>query len=41
VLGCLERFSGYTLQTLLAEDAELMQLVAIEAMAKKDEEKGG
>jgi len=29
-LRCLERFGGYTLATLLAEDAELFQLMAIE-----------
>lgn len=30
MLGVLERFSGYTLTTLMKEDAELVQLLAIE-----------
>lgn len=30
LLGLLERFGGYTLQTLLEEDVELLQLLQIE-----------
>lgn len=33
----LERFSGYTLGTLLAEDVELLQLVNIEALGRPDD----
>jgi len=32
----LERFSGYTLQTLLAEDAELLQLLKIEQLGEEE-----
>jgi hypothetical protein len=31
LLSILRRFPGYTLTTLLAEDARLLQLLAIEA----------
>jgi hypothetical protein len=34
VCGLLERFGGYTLGTLLAEDTELLQLVQIEALGR-------
>lgn len=34
----LERFSGYTLQTLLEEDVELLQLLQIEEAARPLEE---
>jgi hypothetical protein len=32
ILGALERFGGYTFETLMAEDSELLQLLAIEEM---------
>jgi len=32
LLGLLERFPGYTLSSLLAEDTELMRLVKIEEL---------
>lgn len=32
ILGALERFGGYTLTSLLAEDSELLRLLAIENM---------
>lgn len=38
ILGALERFGGYTLATLLAEDCELMQLVQIEHAGSKRRE---
>jgi len=34
----LERFGGYTLDTLLAEDAELMRLIAIEGLGRPPEQ---
>lgn len=37
VLGLLERFPGYTLGTLLAEDAELLRLVRIVAEGTREE----
>lgn len=37
----LERFGGYTLQTLLDEDAELLQLVQIEEMARPPQDEAG
>lgn len=40
--GVLERFSGYTFSTLMAEDAELMRLMEIEhaAVASDQEDEG-
>ena len=38
ICNLLERFSGYTLQTLLEEDAELLRLVAIEQRGRPPEE---
>lgn len=32
MLALLERFSGYTLETLMEADAELLRLVQIEAL---------
>jgi len=40
VLGLLDRFSGYTYSSLMEEDAELIRLVAIQAMGTKREEAG-
>jgi hypothetical protein len=37
VLSTLERFGGYTLKTLMEEDAELLQLMNIEAMGRREE----
>jgi hypothetical protein len=37
LLGILQRFGGYTLKTLLEEDAGLIQLLQIEAMAGKED----
>lgn len=39
--GLLERFSGYTLKTLLAEETELLQLVNIEALGRPDDQQTG
>lgn len=36
-LGLLERFPGYTLTTLLAEDTLLLRLLAIEALGTPDD----
>jgi hypothetical protein len=33
----LERFKGYTLATIRAESAELLQLIKIEALGRPDE----
>jgi len=38
LLGLLERFGGYTLQTLLDEDARLLQLVRIQQLGNPEEE---
>ncbi|MFI2426502.1 hypothetical protein ACH5A7_20800 [Streptomyces sp. NPDC018955] len=38
ILGLLARFPGYTLTTLLEEDAELLRLVAIERLGTREEE---
>lgn len=38
LLGLLERFGGYTLSTLLEEDAALLKLVQIEAMGRREED---
>lgn len=35
----LERFSGYTLQTLMAEDSALLRMVKIEALGKRPDER--
>jgi hypothetical protein len=40
VCGLLERFSGYTYETLMAEDVELLRLVQIEAMGRPEGERG-
>jgi hypothetical protein len=37
ILNILESFGGYTLTTLLAEDAELLQLLAIREVASPKE----
>lgn len=37
ILGLLERFGGYTLSTLMAEDASLLRLVRIEALGRREE----
>jgi hypothetical protein len=37
LLGLLERFPGYTLRTLRAEDAELVRLVEVEALGRRKE----
>jgi hypothetical protein len=37
----LERFPGYTLSSLLAEDTELMRLVAIEELGGGRREEAG
>jgi hypothetical protein len=37
VCALLERFGGYTLQTLLDEDAELLRLVQIEALGRPED----
>ena len=39
-MNLLERFGGYTLDTLLAEDANLLQLVTLADIARKHEKKG-
>lgn len=39
--GLLERFSGYTLRTLLNEDTELLRLVQIEKLGRPDDPEGG
>ena len=36
ILGILERFSGYTLGSLLAEDAGLLRLLRIEQLGRRD-----
>lgn len=36
LLSTLERFGGYTLETLLAEDARLIQLLNIEHRGRRD-----
>jgi hypothetical protein len=41
ILGLLERFPGYTLATLLAEDAGLLRLVRIEALGRREVPPGG
>jgi hypothetical protein len=38
ILGILERFPGYTLSTLYEEDAELLRLLKIEEMGRRDGE---
>jgi hypothetical protein len=38
ILGILETFSGYTYSTLMEEDAELFQLLAIRARARGEGE---
>ena len=37
IVSLLERFGGYTLDTLLAEDANLMQLVTLADIAREHE----
>jgi hypothetical protein len=37
VCGLLERFGGYTLGTLLAEEPELLRLVQIEALGRREQ----
>lgn len=37
ILGALERFGGYTLETLLAEDARLIGMLNIEARGRREE----
>ena len=37
----LQRFPGYTLQTLRAEDAELLKLARIVDLGRPDEPEGG
>ena len=37
ILGLLQRFPGYTLQTLLDESAELLRLVTIEQLGTPTE----
>lgn len=37
VLELLRRFPGYTLTTLLAEDFELLRLLKIEALGRREE----
>lgn len=39
-MSLLERFGGYTLGTLLAEDAGLLQLVTLANLAKGGDEDG-
>lgn len=41
MLGMLERFSGYTLRTLMEEDAELLQLLQVEEAGTPPREMGG
>ena len=36
ILGILERFGGYTLGSLLAEDARLLQLMRVEQLGRRD-----
>lgn len=36
ILGLLRQFPGYTLRTLRAEDAELLRLVRIEALGRRE-----
>ena len=38
VLGILERFSGYTLASLMDEDVQLYRYLAIEALARAEPE---
>jgi hypothetical protein len=37
ILGLLQRFPGYTLTSLLQEDAELLRLLKIEQLGTPDE----
>lgn len=37
MLGLLQRFPGYTLETLQAADPELLRLVEIEALGHREE----
>lgn len=37
IVSLLERFGGYTLETLLAEDANLLQLVRLADIAREHE----
>jgi hypothetical protein len=38
LLGCLERFGGYTLSTLLEEDVELIRLLKIQELGNPEKE---
>lgn len=38
ICGLLERFGGYTLATLMAEDSLLLRLVKIEALGRRRDE---
>jgi len=40
LLGIMRTYQGYTLSSLLAEDAELFRLMRIEAMGREDEDDG-
>lgn len=41
LLGLLRAFPGYTLGSLLAEDAALLRLLKVEALGKPPEPPGG
>lgn len=40
IVSLLERFGGYTLSSLLAEDANILQLVTLANLAKGGDESG-
>lgn len=40
ILGILRQFQGYTLSSLMDEDAELLRLLMIEKMGTKNREEG-
>jgi hypothetical protein len=41
VCGLLERFGGYTYETLMEDDVGLLRLVKIEAFGRPDDPEGG
>lgn len=36
LLGCLERFGGYTLSTLLQEDARIIRMLKVETLGRRE-----
>jgi hypothetical protein len=38
ILGCLERFGGYTLTTILEEDTEILKLLYLESFGERAQE---